>query len=112
MRPARVDSDQRGVEEGGFRGYADYMQTPAFAKALENLVALARGRRVAIMCAEADPDHCHRSMIADALAAHGVDVVHVVGPEVTKPHRLSAAAVVSGGRVTYPGPASLFDGLE
>ena len=102
MRKPRADSPNRGWREEAFRGYADYMQTPEFALALERLLALARERRTAIMCAEAAPAHCHRSLVADALVVRGVPVVEILSPTEHRPHALTSFAVVSGTTVTYP----------
>ncbi|MBX6363849.1 MAG: DUF488 domain-containing protein [Gemmatimonadetes bacterium] len=86
-----------------FRGYADHMATPAFRAALDRLVRLAERRTPAIMCAEAVPWRCHRSLTADALVARGVDVAHIVGPGRAEPHTLTPAARVGAdGSVTYP----------
>jgi uncharacterized protein (DUF488 family) len=91
----------------GFRGYADYMQTPEFAAGLEALLALARAGTTAIMCAEAVPWRCHRSLIADALTVRGVRVEHLLGAGRAEPHALTSFARVSGSRVTYPAPTPL-----
>ncbi len=92
-----------------FRDYADYMQTPAFAAGIEELLALAGRQTVAIMCAEAVPWRCHRSLIGDALLARGTDVIDIMSPKSAKPHRLTGFAKVDGRRVWYPpedGPAA------
>ena len=88
-----------------FRGYADHMQTPEFEEGLQELRALAKEGPVAVMCAEAVPWRCHRSLLADALFARGVVVEHVVGVGRTRPHRLTPFARLEGRRVTYPAPA-------
>lgn len=85
-----------------FRGYADYMQTPAFDEALRQLMARARERQAAIMCAEAVPWRCHRSLIADALMVRGVRCVDIVGEGRDRVHSLTPFAKVEGERVTYP----------
>lgn len=79
------------------------MQTAAFETALQKLVLLSREKPAAIMCAEAVPWRCHRSLIADALTVHGVKVLHIHNRTIAKPHSLSKMAVVSGDRITYPG---------
>jgi uncharacterized protein (DUF488 family) len=94
-----------------FRGYADYMQTTEFEVALDQLGALAGAARTAILCAEANPAHCHRSLIADALTAHHVEVRHLLGPDPPQPHRMTPFARIVGGRVQYP-DADLFDGVD
>ena len=91
------------------RGYADYMQTPGFAAAIDALVARARLETVACMCAEAVPWRCHRSLIADALIVRGVDVADISGPTTVRPHRLTPFAHVTGTTVTYPSPVEGFE---
>jgi uncharacterized protein (DUF488 family) len=103
LRHARKDSTNTGFRNASFRGYADYMQTESFEQALEALIDLARKERVAIMCAEALPWRCHRSLIADALTALGIEVEHIMNAEKAKPHSLTSFAKVEGKRVTYPG---------
>lgn len=110
LRKPRPDSPNRGWRNESFRGYADYMQTPAFVAALEALLALAARDRVAIMCAEALPWRCHRSLIADALLARGVTVAHIMSTAAPRPHVLTSFARIDGTRVTYPGN-ELFDAM-
>jgi uncharacterized protein (DUF488 family) len=100
-REPMPDSANAGLRDAGFRGYADYMQSEAFGHALEALLQSAQSRRTAIMCAEAVPWRCHRSLIADALVARGVEVEHLLGDRARR-HVLTAAARVDGHRVTYP----------
>jgi uncharacterized protein (DUF488 family) len=90
-----------GLRDEGFRGFADYMQTPEFDAALTDLIDAASERRTAIMCAESLPWRCHRSLIADALLARGVAVRHILGGQ-EREHALTAAARVEADRVTYP----------
>lgn len=104
LRRARRDSPNGGWRNASFRGYADHMATPEFEEGLCQLRSLARDGPVALLCAEAVPWRCHRSLIADALLARGVVVEHVVGPGRTRPHRLTPFARVDGRRVTYPPP--------
>jgi uncharacterized protein (DUF488 family) len=78
------------------------MQTPAFAESLERLLALARERTLAMMCAEAVPWRCHRSLIADALLVRGVRAEEIVGETKTQTHRLTPFARIDGTRITYP----------
>jgi uncharacterized protein (DUF488 family) len=107
LRKPRADSTNTAWRNTGFRGFADYMETPEFAEALEALRALSReAGPVAIMCAEAVPWRCHRSLVADALLARGDEVVDIMGPGQGKPHTLTPWAHVENGRVSYPGPAS------
>jgi len=103
LRHPRKDSLNLGWRNTGFRGFADYMQTPEFERALRTLITLAEKERVAIMCAEALPWRCHRSLIADALLAHGVRVEDILSLTSTQPHKLTPFAHVFGNEVTYPG---------
>lgn len=102
-RPVRTDSKNTAWREPGFRGYADYMETPDFARGLDALIELAARQRVAIMCAEAMPWQCHRSLISDALVARGLRVEHIMGPGERRLHRPPPFARIAGGRVSYPG---------
>jgi uncharacterized protein (DUF488 family) len=102
LRKPRRDSTNTAWRNEGFRGYADYMQTPTFAQALDELLRWA-ARPTAIMCAEAVWWQCHRQLIADALVARGVEVRHIVSAAAPEPHRLTDFARVEGTRVTYPG---------
>jgi uncharacterized protein (DUF488 family) len=106
LRRARKDSANAGWRNASFRGYADHMATPEFEEGLRELRALAREGPVAVMCAEAVPWRCHRSLLADALLARGVVVGHLVGKGRARPHRLTPFARVEGRRVTYPAPPS------
>ncbi|HEX6347880.1 MAG TPA: DUF488 domain-containing protein [Candidatus Dormibacteraeota bacterium] len=111
LRRPRPDSPNTAWRNQAFRGYADHMQTPEFAPALAELVAAQEGRRLAVMCAEAVPWRCHRSLLADALLARGVEVLDIIDEHPPKPHRMTPFAVVDGGRVIYPGTDTLrFDG--
>jgi uncharacterized protein (DUF488 family) len=102
LRHALRDSVNEAWRNASFRGFADYMQTPEFDAALRELIRLARGRRTAIMCAEAAPWRCHRSLIADALVVRGLQVDEITGGNSTRPHTLTSWACVVGDRVTYP----------
>lgn len=106
-RRPRRDSVNSAWRNDGFRGYADYMQQPEFWGALERLRELARERRTAIMCAEAVPWRCHRSLISDALTVVGVDVRHITGTGEPSPHHIAPFARVEGGSITYPPPDTL-----
>ncbi len=103
-RKVRPDSRNTGWRNPSFRGYADYMDTQGFAAALDRLIALAKERRTAIMCAEAVPWKCHRGLLSDALVVRGVRVVHILGPGKAQDHTLTSFAKVRGGRITYPPP--------
>src|SRR4029077_5605701 len=78
LRHARKDSINSGWRNTSFRGYADYMQTDEFARGLEELLSLGEKKRTAIMCAEAVPWRCHRSLVADALGARGMPVIEIL----------------------------------
>jgi len=105
LRHARRDSPNLGWRNSSFRGYADHMQTAEFEEGLAALRALAREGPVAVMCAEAVPWRCHRSLLADALFARGVVVEHIVGKARTRPHQPTPFAVFEGRRVVYPAGA-------
>lgn len=105
LRHARRDSINTGWRNASFRGFADYMQTADFEAGLAKLRALAATAPVAIMCAEAVPWRCHRSLVADALTARGARVDHVTSAHRASPHRITPFAVVDGTRVTYPADA-------
>jgi uncharacterized protein (DUF488 family) len=104
LRRALADSVNTGWRNASFRGFADYMQTAEFAKNLQELLDLAREARFALMCAEAVPWRCHRSLIADALSVRGVAVEHIMNRKTSQPHRLTAFAKVAGARLSYPPP--------
>lgn len=105
LRRPRPDSPNTGWRNESFRGYADHMATAEFRLGLERLIALGRDRPVAIMCAEAVPWRCHRSLIADALLVRGIGVTHVIGSGRSQAHALTPFASVEGDRITYPAPA-------
>lgn len=88
-----------------FRGYADYMQTPEFTASLERLIKIAAEKQTAMMCAEAVPWRCHRSLIADALVIRDISVVDIMTEKTSKPHALTSFAEVDGDTITYPGKA-------
>jgi len=102
-RAAQANSPNTAWRNAGFRGYADYMETPAFTQALARLIDLVAGRPSAVLCAEAVPWRCHRQLLADALVARGIEVRHIIGPGEPERHRLSPhARVLPGGRLCYP----------
>jgi len=107
LRRPRPDSPNGGWRNASFRGYADYMQTDAFAKNVDTVVALAEDRRCALMCAEAVPWRCHRSLVADALLVRGIAVEEIIGPQKPRPHQLTSFAKVEGARITYPSDSQL-----
>ena len=104
LRHSRKDSINLAWRNLSFRGYADYMQTPEFERALDRLIELAQQRRTAIMCAEAVPWRCHRSLIADALLARRIPAEEIVSRTTLRAHKLTPWARVDGTRVTYPLP--------
>jgi uncharacterized protein (DUF488 family) len=102
LRHARKDSPNTGWRNKSFRGYADYMQTAEFAHALESLIRTGRQKRTAIMCAEAVPWRCHRSLVADALDVRGVPVIEILSETSYRAHALTPFACVDGTSITYP----------
>ncbi|MDP9324388.1 MAG: DUF488 domain-containing protein [Acidobacteriota bacterium] len=102
LRRARRDSTNTGWRNASFRGYADYMQTAEFEASLDRCIALAKRERVALMCAEAVPWRCHRSLIADALIARGIEVSEITSAVRTRLHSVTPWARVDGTEVTYP----------
>ena len=102
-RKPKPDSPNTAWRNAGFRGFADYMQTPEFAAALAQLIDIGQQKQTAIMCAEAVPWRCHRSLVADALTARGVPVEDILSPTRRSPHKLTPFVRVEGTRVWYPG---------
>ena len=102
-------SPNRGVEDEGFRIYADYMGTDGFREGVAKLLGIAQDRRTTIMCAEADYRHCHRQFLSDHLAANGITVLHILPTGESKPHKMTSGAKIVEGTVTYPGQPTLFD---
>jgi len=105
LRKPRPDSTNTGWRNVGFRGYADYMQTDEFWNAIDRLRALPP--QVAIMCAEAVPWRCHRSLISDALTVRGEEVRHITAFSEPPRHSITPFARVQDGRITYPPPDTL-----
>lgn len=102
LRHARADSPNTGWRNLSFRGYADYMQSSEFAEDVQWVAKLAHTERCVLMCAEAVPWRCHRSMIGDALLVRGIRVEEIIGPKARKPHVLTGFARVVGTNITYP----------
>jgi len=102
-RKARPDSPHTAWRVEAFRGYADFMDTPDFAAGLDRVMALGKQRRSILMCAEALPWRCHRSLIADALLVRGWDVYEILSEKEARPRKLPAFARVEGMRVIYDG---------
>jgi uncharacterized protein (DUF488 family) len=102
LRRPQQDSKNVGWRNASFRGYADYMQTSTFRENLARCIEFARRERVVLMCAEALPWRCHRSLIADALFVRGIEVSEITSRVRTRPHFLTTWARVTGTQVTYP----------
>lgn len=102
LRHARRDSPNMGWRNASFRGFADYMQTSEFDKGLHRLMKLAGQKRSAIMCAEAVPWRCHRSLIADALTVRGIQVEDIMSMKRSQVHSIITFARVKGHCITYP----------
>ena len=101
LRRPRPDSINTGWRNTGFRGFADYMETPAFQTSLDASLALAATEPVALMCAEAVPWRCHRSLIADALLVRGIEVCEIASAVRARPHVLTPWARVDGTHIVY-----------
>jgi uncharacterized protein (DUF488 family) len=102
LRHAHKDSINLGWRNASFRGYADYMQTDEFEAALNRAIELAAARPTALMCAEAVPWRCHRSLVADALLVRGIRALEIIGAAKPKEHTLTPFARVRGTQITYP----------
>jgi uncharacterized protein (DUF488 family) len=112
LRHTRSDSSNTGWRNPSFRGYADYMQTPEFVQGLEELLRLANQDRIVVMCAEAVPWRCHRSLIADALSVRGIRVEHILTATRRQIHALTPFANVQGTTILYPPEASGSEQME
>lgn len=102
LRHPRRDSVNLGWRNSSFRGFADHMQSHEFGEGVRKLLGVSKKGTVALMCAEAVPWRCHRSLISDALVARGIPVLHIMGVSEARPHVLTLFAKVSGMSVTYP----------
>jgi uncharacterized protein (DUF488 family) len=102
LRHAKLNSLNVGWRNASFRGYADYLQTPEFETSLEELIQLAKHKQIAIMCAEAVPWRCHRSLIADALLVRRIRTEDIMSPTRRQVHTLTPFAKVRGTMITYP----------
>lgn len=102
LRHTNRDSINKGWRNESFRGYADYMQTPEFEAGLQQVLGLAESERCALMCAEAVPWRCHRSLIADALLIRGVRVEHIIHSSERKLHVMTSWARTDGLKIFYP----------
>jgi uncharacterized protein (DUF488 family) len=105
LRHTRRDSQNMGWRNASFRGFADYMQTPEFEQGLRRLIKLAKQKQTAIMCAEAVPWRCHRSLIADALTVRGIRAAHILSGNRAQVHALTPFGRVHGDCITYPAAA-------
>ena len=103
-RRPQPDSPNAAWKNASFRGYADYMLTPEFEVALQDLIERFEGQRAALMCAEALPWRCHRSLVAEALVARGMTVQHILSPSRVQTHVPRPWAHVEGTRITFPAP--------
>lgn len=102
LRKPNKESVNNAWINSSFRGFADYMQTEEFKEALKGLVKESNETTVAIMCAEAVPWRCHRSLIADALSVLNIDVEHIISFNKSAKHKITTFAVVEGKKITYP----------
>src|SRR5215469_14103670 len=102
LRHAKADSTNLGWRNASFRGFADYMQTSEFEAGLERAIELSTTKPSALMCAEAVPWRCHRSLVADALAAQKIPVRDIVSSSPAKLHKITPFALLRAARVTYP----------
>ena len=109
LRRAKKDSKNLGWRNASFRGYADYMATQEFKKGMVELIKIARKRKTAIMCAEAVPWRCHRSLIADALIVKKWSVENITGKSRAQRHKLTPFLKMRGRTLTYPIPGGLFE---
>jgi uncharacterized protein (DUF488 family) len=109
LRKPRKDSINNGWRNTSFRGYADYMQTDKFERALEELMTYGTSTKTAMMCAEAVPWRCHRSLIADALVTRGWEVRHILSQVKAGEHRLTPFTVIDGTTLIYPQPTEPLD---
>ena len=102
LRPKAKHSINEGWHNESFRNYADYMQTNEFATAIEELIVAAKSMPTAIMCAEAVPWRCHRSLVGDALLVRGVEVIDIISETSAPEHKLTKFAEIHGTHITYP----------
>ncbi len=110
LRHPNADSPNSGWHNESFRGFADYMQTEEFAENIEKLMTLGNKERIAVMCAEALPWRCHRSLIADALVVRGISVAHIMGRSKLVAHELTSFARIKGTTIVYPAEEQREDG--
>jgi uncharacterized protein (DUF488 family) len=106
LRQPRPDSPHIALESGGFRGFADYMESEAFQRGMSQLVNLGMKAPTAFLCAEKLPESCHRSLIADYLTLQGITVLHLIDADKTREHRLNPLARTESGKLVYDRQAS------
>lgn len=102
LRHTTEDSKNKAWRNKSFRGYADYMQTDEFSEGIRELIDLGKQKKTAIMCAEAVPWRCHRSLVGDALLVRGVEVLDIMDERTAKSHTLTPFATVKDVEITYP----------
>lgn len=102
LRHTAKTSLNNAWKNASFRGYADYMHTPEFEESIEELIKLAKEKQIAIMCAEAVPWRCHRSLIGDALVVRDIAVEDIINEKSCEPHKFTSFAHVVGDTITYP----------
>lgn len=102
LRHASKESVNTGWHNASFRGYADYMQKIEFRENIEQLIDIARNEQIVLMCAEALPWRCHRSLIGDALVIRSIEVINIFSEKISKPHILTPFAKIEGLAITYP----------
>jgi len=102
LRHTTKDSINMGWRNSSFRGFADYMQSSEFEKSIDQLIYVGKESRSAIMCSEAVPWRCHRSLIGDALIVRNIRVEDIISEKSVKPHELTGFAKVDGLKITYP----------
>ena len=107
LRTPRKNSVNTGWRNDSFRGYADYMESETFERALNELMADSQELRIAIMCAEAVSWRCHRSLIADALVSRGWEVRHIMSETKANRHQLTSFAILENGVLSYPAPSTV-----
>lgn len=104
LRAAAKNSVNEAWRNKSFRNYADYMQTKEFEQGLNSLIKLAETKTTAIMCAEAVPWRCHRSLVSDALLLYKIPVCEIISQDNEREHELTSFAVVDGTKISYPKP--------
>jgi uncharacterized protein (DUF488 family) len=102
LRHTTKSSINTGWKNSSFRGFADYMQTGGFQSGLQQLIELLPKNQIAIMCAEAVPWRCHRSLIGDAMLVRGFHVEDIMAEKSSRPHKITPWAIIDGETITYP----------